>query len=106
MSAGSAHAQIPTRIRVATLDDLLVDTGRNDAVDMDRLRDVLERLLAETLDDAQRAGRHARGRAAGGGRAAADPAARRGPREARRDIRGGAGGREGPPLARAGAELG
>src|SRR5881396_491881 len=79
MSAGSAHAQIPTRIRGPTLDDLLVDAGRDDAVDVDRLRDVLERLLADALQHERRAD------ASSGD---------------------GASGGKGPPLPRPGAERG
>src|SRR5262249_44178441 len=100
MSAGSAHALIPTRIRVATLHDLLVDTGRDDAVDVDRPRDVLERLLAEALQDERRAD------ASGGGRADDDLTALGRARETRRDVGGGTGRREGPPLPRPGAQLG
>src|SRR5262245_31794564 len=100
MSAGSAHAQIPTRTRVATLDDLLVDPGRDDAIDVDRLRDGLERLLPEALQDERRA--DARGRRW----ADDDLAALRRAREACRDVGGGAGRREGPPLPRPGAQLG
>src|SRR5262245_37914827 len=100
MSAGSADAEIPTRSRVANRDDLLVDPRRDDAVDVDRLRDVLERLLAEALEHERRAN------ARGGSPADDDLAALRRAREARRDVGGGAGGREGPPLGRAGAELG
>src|SRR2546427_9584303 len=51
MSAGSAQEQIPTRTRWVRLDDLLVDARRDDAVDVDRLRDVLEGLLPEALED-------------------------------------------------------
>src|SRR5262245_38499417 len=100
MSAGSAHALIPTRIRVATLHDLLVDTGRDDAVDMDRLRDVLERLLAEALEHERRAD------ASRGGLADDDLTALGRAREARRDVGGGAGGREGPALPSPGTQLG
>src|SRR2546426_2197644 len=51
MSAGSAQEQIPTRTRWVRLGDLLVDARRDDAVDVDRLRDVLEGLLPEALED-------------------------------------------------------
>src|SRR2546427_7415482 len=100
MSAGSAHAQIPTRVRVANLDDLLVDARRDDPEDADRLRDVLERLLAEALQDEVGAD------ALGGGRADDDLAALGRAREASGDVGGGTGRREGPPLPRARAELG
>src|SRR5437867_10178779 len=52
MSAGSAQEQIPTRTRSVRLDDLFVDAGWDDAVDVDRLRDVLEGLLPDALEDA------------------------------------------------------
>src|SRR5882724_13212339 len=100
MSAGSAHAQIPTRIRGPTLDDLLVDAGRDEAVDEDRLRDVLERLLAEALQHERRAD------ASGGDGADDDLTALGRAGEARRDVGGGASGRKGPPLPSPGAELG
>src|SRR5881397_4233513 len=100
MSAGSAHAQIPTRMCLLTSDDLLVDAGRDHAVDVNRLGDVLERLLAETFED----------------EVAADPLGRRGADhdlaalgragEARGHVGRGTGGGERPALARAGAELG
>src|SRR5947207_1370248 len=51
MSAGSAQEQIPTRTRSVGLDDLFVDAGWDDAVDVDRLRDVLEGLLPDPLED-------------------------------------------------------
>src|SRR2546425_759708 len=51
MSAGSAQEQIPTRTRSAGLEDLFVDAGWDDAVDVDRLRDVLEGLLPDALED-------------------------------------------------------
>src|SRR2546426_10647327 len=92
MSAGSAHAQIPTRIRGPTLDDLLVDAGRDDAVDVDRLRDVLERLLADALQHERRAD------ASSGDGADDDLAALGRAGEARRDVGGGAsGGKRAPP---------
>src|SRR5881296_2959374 len=50
MSAGSAQEQIPTRTRSVGLDDLFVDAGWDDAVDVDRLRDVLEGLLPDALE--------------------------------------------------------
>src|SRR5919197_2418111 len=100
MSAGSAQEQIPTRTRSAGLDDLFVDTGWDDAVDVDRLRDVLEGLLPETLENkvvANTLGRR---------RAHDDLPALRRPGEARCDVRRGARRREGPPLRRTQAELG
>src|SRR5437899_4096481 len=100
MSAGSAQAQIPTRICRLNLDDLLVDARRDHTVDVDRLGDVLERLLAEALEDEVDAD------ACGGGGAHDDLAALRRAREARRDIGRGPGRRECPPLPRSGAELG
>src|SRR5437899_11393883 len=51
MSAGSAQEQIPTRTRSVGLEDLFVDAGWDDAVDVDRLRDVLEGLLPDALED-------------------------------------------------------
>src|SRR2546422_11744859 len=51
MSAGSAQEQIPTRTRSVGLEDLFVDAGWDDAVDVDRLRDVLEGLLPDPLED-------------------------------------------------------
>src|SRR5213083_2454096 len=51
MSAGSAQEQIPTRTRSLGLDDLFVDAGWDDAVDVDRLRDDLEGLLPDALED-------------------------------------------------------
>src|SRR2546426_9073557 len=100
MSAGSAHAQIPTRIRGPTLDDLLVDAGRDDAVDVDRLRDVLERLLADALQHERRAD------ASSGDGADDDLAALGRAGEARRDVGGGASGGKRPPLPRPGARVG
>src|SRR5438034_5108371 len=100
MSAGSAQEQIPTRTRWVRLGDLLVDARRDDAVDVDRLRDVLEGLLPEALEDEVVA--HALGRR----RAHDDLPTLRRPGEARGDVRRGARRREGPPLRRAHAELG
>src|SRR5262245_50779035 len=103
MSAGSAHAQIPTRIRLLTppmtLDDLLVDAGRDHAIDVDGLGDVLERPLAEALEHEVPAD------SLGGGGADDDLAALRRAGEARGHVGGGPGGSEGPPLACSGAEL-
>src|SRR2546427_4034458 len=79
MSAGSAQEQIPTRTRWVRLGDLLVDARRDDAVDVDRLRDVLEGLLPEALEDEVVA--HALGRR----RAHDDLPALRRPGEARGD---------------------
>src|SRR3989454_10269648 len=100
MSAGSAQEQIPTRTRSVGLEDLYVDAGWDDAVDVDRLRDVLEGLLPEALE-------HEVVADALGRRGAHDdlPALRR-PGEARGDVRRGARRREGPPLRGSRAELG
>src|SRR5207249_10224656 len=100
MSAGSAQEQIPTRTRWMRLGDLLVDARRDDAVDVDRLRDVLEGLLPEALEDEVVA--HALGRR----RAHDDLPALRRPGEARGDVRRGPPRRACPPLRRPGAEPG
>src|SRR2546427_10768593 len=100
MSAGSAQAQIPTRICRLNLDDLLVDARRDHAVDVDRLGDVLERLLAEALQDEVGAD------ALGGGGAGDDLAALRRAREARRGGGRGPRGRERPSLSPPWAPLG
>src|SRR6266511_6363592 len=100
MSAGSVHAQIPTWICLLKLDDLLVDARRDHAVDVDRLGDVLERPLAEALQNEVGAD------ALGGGGADDDLAALSRAREARRHVGRGPGGRERPPLPRPGTELG
>src|SRR5216117_604979 len=99
MSAGSAQEQIPTRTRRAALDDLLVGAGWDDAIDVDRLRDILEGLLAEALEDEVVAD------AFGRRRAHDDLPALRRPGEARGDVRRDARRREGPPLRRARPEL-
>src|SRR6266404_4738687 len=105
MSAGSAHAQIPTRMRRLKLDDrplddLLVDAGRDHAIDVNRLGDVLERPLAETLEHEVGAD------PLGGGGADDDLTALRRTGELRRNVRRRPGGGEGPALPRPGAELG
>src|SRR5439155_111417 len=100
MSAGSAQEQIPTRTRSVGLDDLFVDAGWDDAVDVDRLRDVLEGLLPDALEDEVMTD------ALGRRRAHDDLPTLRRPGEARGDVRRGARRREGPPLRRAHAELG
>src|SRR5438477_11283348 len=84
----------------ARSDDLLVYPGRNDAIDADRLRDVLEHLLAEALEH------EVLPDPLGGGRPHDDVAALGERGEARRDVRGGAARGEGPPLARPAPELG
>ena len=81
-------------------DDLAVDAGRDDAVDGERLRDVLEAPLAERLQH-ERALDALRGH-----RAHHDVAALRGAGEARRDVGGGAGRGERPALRRRPAQLG
>src|SRR2546425_10621779 len=65
MSAGSAQEQIPTRTRSVGLDDLFVDAGWDGAVDVDRLRDVLEGLLPDALEDALDGRDHGRREPAG-----------------------------------------
>src|SRR3989454_9846751 len=100
MSAGSAQEQIPTRTRSVGLEDLFVDAGWDDAVDVDRLRDVLEGLLPDALEDEVMTD------ALGRRRAHDDLPTLRRPGEARGDVRRRARRREGPPLRRAHAELG
>src|SRR5256886_15336930 len=101
MSAGSAQAQIPTRICRLNLDDLLVDARRDHTVDVDRLGDVVEPLLAGALENEGDA------EACGGGRARSGPAAP-GPASAEaRGIGRGCGCRGAPTLSpsRGGAGL-
>src|SRR5437868_2307007 len=74
-------------------DDLLVDAGRDDAVDVDRLRDVLEGLRAQTLEN------EVLPDAFGCGRTDNDVTALRERREARRDVRRRAARGERPALA-------
>src|SRR5580765_235383 len=100
MSAGSAHAQIPTRVRLLTLDDLLVDARRDPAIDVNRLGDVLERPLAEALEDEGAAD------SVGGGGTYDDLAALGRAGEARRPVGRRPRGGERPALPGAGAELG
>src|SRR5262244_3386400 len=98
MRAGSAQEQMPTRITRSH--DLFVDPGRDDAEDVDRLRDVLERALARALEHELRLD------ALGGGGAHHDLTGLGRAGEARRDVGGGPGGREGPALAAGPADLG
>src|SRR3990172_12087944 len=74
-------------------DDLLVDSGRDQPVDVDGLGDVLEALLAEALEDEVGAD------ALGGGGPHDDLAAGGGACEPRGHVGDGTRGGEGPPLS-------
>src|SRR2546428_12169105 len=96
MSAGSAQEQIPTRTRSVGLEDLFVDAGWDDAVDVDRLRDVLEGLLPDALEDEVMT--DALGRRRGERPREERPAHRRTRRSVHlRDVREDLGAEAGPP---------